>query len=611
MALPCNSRDIYTDLSLNNQRREIRVLALHEGHENSPVECCMEVISLNDGAACFNALSYVWGDTNDRTTIIVNQLLVTIPKSLAECLNSLRHKTASHAKVLGQKPLTVWADAICINQQDLLERTLQVQMMGDIYSSARKVVVWLGEGTEYTDYALDMMNSAKFREQLEDRKVPERSPLEEEIMVDVIFKEVLCKKKWWQRLWVRQEFILATAEPVFCCGCKIITWSYLLSCFLSFPRSWNYPDIENKWQECRKKINISLDEGSAETGIHPIALHRIRESFIQRRALPFCDIFQYVLRNASATDPRDFIYGLLELMDQENRAQITFDYESAPMKIYQQVGYLLWKQYTERTLSELLTVLSFHGNDIGFPSWVPDFASQPIRGWRDHRTFQTRKAWRKQNSNPFKLGYSVLELQGIIFDVVDNMVASPHNFGNVQEITPFLKDVEMLLLEAIDRLIPQNHPLKPLSRLKHEETVVQTLTKSTVATEELFPGIDDEKIWAILMGREMLSPESAIVTESGKSSRLFARLSMMLRGKLLGRKVLISEAGFVGIGVSQVEIGDIIAFVFGSTAPLILRRCADSYRIVGSAYVSGLMDPDFLDHYYGKMILQEVTLKIS
>jgi hypothetical protein len=112
-------------------------------------------------------------------------------------------------------------------------------MMGDIYSSARNVVIWLGEETEYTDYALDMMNSTNFREGLNDLTMFNRWPSEEEIMVDVIFKQVLCKRKWWQGLWVRQEFVLATKEHVFCWGRKITAWSHLLSCFLSFPRSLN------------------------------------------------------------------------------------------------------------------------------------------------------------------------------------------------------------------------------------------------------------------------------------------------------------------------------------------------------------------------------------
>jgi len=280
------------------------------------------------------------------------------------------------------------------------------------------------------------------------------------------------------------------------------------------------------------------------------------------------------------------------------------------MKIYQQVGYLLWTQHTKRTLSELLPILNFHGIENGFPSWVPDFASQPIRGWRDHRTIQGEKPWRKQSGNPFKADQSVLVLRGIIFDVVDNVIATPNNFGSIEEIAPFLKDVEESLLAAIDRSIPPHHPLKPLSGLKHEETVVQTLTKSTVEAEEMFPGLEDEKVWATLMGREGLSPKITTAIGVGGYKRLFTRLSTMLRGKFLGRKILISDAGFVGIGASQIEVGDVITFVFGSTAPLILRRFMDSYRIVGSAYVSGLMDPGLLYRYYGKRILHEVSFNI-
>jgi hypothetical protein len=96
------------------------------------------------------------------------------------------------------------------------------------------------------------------------------------------------------------------------------------------------------------------------------------------------------------------------------------------MKIYQQAGYLLWKQYTERSLSELLPILNFHGTNNGFPSWAPDCSSQPIRGWRDHRTVQAGKPWRKQSGNSFKIDHSFLVLRGIIFDVVDNAIATPN-----------------------------------------------------------------------------------------------------------------------------------------------------------------------------------------
>jgi hypothetical protein len=46
----------------------------------------------------------------------------------------------------------IWADAICINQSDVEEKTEQVRMMGDIYEAAQIVVIWLGP-EEHSDRA--------------------------------------------------------------------------------------------------------------------------------------------------------------------------------------------------------------------------------------------------------------------------------------------------------------------------------------------------------------------------------------------------------------------------------------------------------------------------
>jgi hypothetical protein len=44
--------------------------------------------------------------------------------------------------------LLLWVGAICINQEDLDEKTVQVPLMGEVYSSAELVVIWLGEVSE-------------------------------------------------------------------------------------------------------------------------------------------------------------------------------------------------------------------------------------------------------------------------------------------------------------------------------------------------------------------------------------------------------------------------------------------------------------------------------
>jgi hypothetical protein len=49
----------------------------------------------------------------------------------------------------------LWIDALCINQDDVNERTQQVRMMGDVYSSAEQVIIWLGPERKNDQSAVD------------------------------------------------------------------------------------------------------------------------------------------------------------------------------------------------------------------------------------------------------------------------------------------------------------------------------------------------------------------------------------------------------------------------------------------------------------------------
>jgi hypothetical protein len=39
---------------------------------------------------------------------------------------------------------TLWADAVCIDQKDPVERSVQILLMRDIYSNASRILIWLG-----------------------------------------------------------------------------------------------------------------------------------------------------------------------------------------------------------------------------------------------------------------------------------------------------------------------------------------------------------------------------------------------------------------------------------------------------------------------------------
>ena len=61
------------------------------------------------------------------------------------------------------------------------------------------------------------------------------------------------------------------------------------------------------------------------------------------------------------------------------------------------------------------------------------------------------------------------------------------------------------------------------------------------------------------------------------------------------RRLFASKRGYLGLGPAVILVGDIIAVILGLDTSLVLRRAgSDSYRIVGEAYVHGIMDGEAL-----------------
>ncbi|KAK0129275.1 hypothetical protein ONS95_001210 [Cadophora gregata] len=93
----------------------------------------------------YTALSYVWGDASDQRIIRVDGQSFLVTKNLHDALECLRDD---------KKTLSIWVDAICINQFDVLERNQQVSQMGRIYSSASHTIIFLDSSSDDLDYVL-------------------------------------------------------------------------------------------------------------------------------------------------------------------------------------------------------------------------------------------------------------------------------------------------------------------------------------------------------------------------------------------------------------------------------------------------------------------------
>ena len=82
----------------------------------------------------FDALSYAWLQRQGELAV-GESTVVACPENCVDFLDCYHPGRGTHF---------LWIDSICINQADEAEKSGQVQMMGDIYRRARRVIIWLG-----------------------------------------------------------------------------------------------------------------------------------------------------------------------------------------------------------------------------------------------------------------------------------------------------------------------------------------------------------------------------------------------------------------------------------------------------------------------------------
>ncbi|KAI1567340.1 endo-polygalacturonase precursor [Pyrenophora tritici-repentis] len=104
--------------------------------------------------SCTNALSYVWGLSENPDSIYIGDCRSEVTPNLHAALLHLRD--TSFARIL-------WIDALCINQKDDDEKSGQIQLMAQIYAVAKEVVVWLGEEADDSSTAFEAIRDANLR----------------------------------------------------------------------------------------------------------------------------------------------------------------------------------------------------------------------------------------------------------------------------------------------------------------------------------------------------------------------------------------------------------------------------------------------------------------
>lgn len=133
---PCETHSYYEKLE---HASEFRLLRLFPRIPKSDIVCEVFHADILDPPE-YEAVSYTWGRTltpNHKLHTTKGPIMVTA--NCISALRALRHDTRDRI---------LWVDAICIAQNDALEKNHQIPLMPRIYAEATCVMIHLGDNSE-------------------------------------------------------------------------------------------------------------------------------------------------------------------------------------------------------------------------------------------------------------------------------------------------------------------------------------------------------------------------------------------------------------------------------------------------------------------------------
>ena len=308
--------------ALDPNRDSVRLLILQPGQPADAVQCRLRIAYLSERPE-YDALSYTWGDEHNLMPLVLDGRTVSIRRNLWTFQGNLRHT---------QTQQMVWADAVCINQSDLKEKSHQVNMMDRIFRSARTVRAWLGEERDDSAALFDFLADVQ-------RRVGNTYDTETlfkhykfATMVDT-WQALLkfSERPYWHRTWIMQELLLAQNITIHC-GEQTIPWETFRIAHLCLLRASDYyhtarevhDEIEIRGRVTTLSKLTKLWTSSLCSEIMFLQSSRSVDGF------PLSGLFEYSLfeyikkfRYTQCLDPRDMVYALQSLSDD---VPVTADY---------------------------------------------------------------------------------------------------------------------------------------------------------------------------------------------------------------------------------------------------------------------------------------------
>ncbi|KAH8650619.1 ankyrin repeat-containing domain protein [Tricladium varicosporioides] len=212
-------RSFYEYRPIDLDKPAIRLIRLFQGKFTDNIYCeLFEGYLDQEIGVPYHALSYSWGSNEKKSMVIIDNKIMDITLNLFQALQHLRYENEDRI---------MWVDAICIDQNNELEKGHQVNQMGRIYKEAEYIVIWLGLATPESDLLIDFSNQTQDTHLLHGdwrnlaRIALQHKTKKAQALLDRGMTSVL-KRPWFRRIWILQEVANARVAIVQC-GNKFVS----------------------------------------------------------------------------------------------------------------------------------------------------------------------------------------------------------------------------------------------------------------------------------------------------------------------------------------------------------------------------------------------------
>ncbi|KAM5351814.1 hypothetical protein ACJ41O_004537 [Fusarium nematophilum] len=376
-----------------------------------------------DQSFSYTALSYTWGSRRVLREIVLNGTSKGITVNLDLALRTLR---------LEHGPVTLWADALCINQEDVADKSEQVSFMNHIFHWATRVHAHVGDPLDRGNLkyearlkALGPSNPFQFSEeddlaweetkaalsQLETRNPTELSPHERclcifgllralsvaslsaklwetDLFTDRNLDRMESRQRclfewlrmfvvapWWDRMWITQEVGVAR-ELVLIYGRVTMPFQVLATLVKSQTAQPLHP--KTLARENKRVIDLLVTKVKTISELRRLQQY---ESIAEMRDI---DYFQRSLgspllwllrtfRHRHSSEPRDKIYALCQLLkklDIGSDYNLRTNYATTVAALFCKVAVRIMQETGLFWVTSADLVAKSRDN---LPSWVPNW----------------------------------------------------------------------------------------------------------------------------------------------------------------------------------------------------------------------------------------------